>query len=189
MGYENEFKSVDLLITSDSSTKMVDAFSLSLIKAEKQIRKLFTHLAFQSDNFNSKDSKDMREVLAGFRNVYFDGFIIGINQLSNRTLEEIFGEEYQKAYEKLITATNYRNKIFHGQLTNENLSAQDLNVIVNDIKAWCLQLSKVAKQEFSYCGFARNSFQKSEDDLNNIINIPFNTIEEYRTFIHEYMRR
>jgi hypothetical protein len=168
---------------------MVDAFSLSLIKAEKQIRKLFTHLAFQSVNFNYKDSKEMREVLAGFRNVYFAGFIRGINQLSNRTLEDIFGEEYQTAYGKLIIATNYRNKIFHGQLTNENLSAKDLNQTVNDIKAWCLQLSKVTEQEFSYCGFARNSFQKSKKDLSNIVNAPFNNTEEYRLFIHEHMRR
>jgi hypothetical protein len=44
MSTEEEFATVSLILGSQAETRGVDAFALSLIKAERQIRKLVTHL-------------------------------------------------------------------------------------------------------------------------------------------------
>ncbi|ENY6498323.1 hypothetical protein ACFD7R_004537 [Vibrio parahaemolyticus] len=189
MKFEEEFKTVELLINSNHSTKMVDAFSLSLIKAERQVRKIFTYLVFQNANLTSANVSELRNVLADFRHVYFKGFVTGINLLSNKTLADLYGEHYEEDMKRLDTAISYRNKIFHGQLTNEKLSSEDLGAVIENIKRWCQRLSEAAHDEYGYCGFGRNSFQKSSLDLSEKISTPINNPDEYREFITEHMRR
>lgn len=75
MSYSEEFSSVDLLINSSAKTRGVDAFVLSLIKAERQIRKLFTYLIFKYPSFGTTDVLNLRESLVQSRKVYFEGFI------------------------------------------------------------------------------------------------------------------
>lgn len=74
MNVAEEFTTVDLILGSDAETRGVDAFALSLIKAERQARRLFTHLVFQYPAFSSSDVPALRAVLARNRGVYFDGF-------------------------------------------------------------------------------------------------------------------
>lgn len=47
MNTNHEFDTVGLIVNSTSETRGVDAFALATIKAERQLRKLFTHLVFQ----------------------------------------------------------------------------------------------------------------------------------------------
>jgi hypothetical protein len=47
MSYSAEFESVNLIVQSQTGTRGVDAFALALIKAECQIRRLFTYLIYQ----------------------------------------------------------------------------------------------------------------------------------------------
>ncbi|ELM0326644.1 hypothetical protein V8073_004689 [Vibrio parahaemolyticus] len=189
MKFEEEFETVELLVASNHPTKMVDAFSLSLIKAERQVRKLFTYLVFQNTNLSSANVNELRNVLADFRRVYFEGFVAGINVLSNKTLADLYGEHYEEDMQRLDTAICYRNKIFHGQLTTEKLSSEDLGAVIENIKRWCQRLSEAAHGEYGYCGFGRNSFQKSSLDLSEKISTPINNPDEYRAFITEHMRR
>jgi hypothetical protein len=64
MSYLEEFSTVDLIVGSTAETRGVDAFALSLIKAERQIRRLMTHLVYQFPCFRSTDIEDLRGVLA-----------------------------------------------------------------------------------------------------------------------------
>lgn len=187
MAFEEEFQTVELLVASNHPTKMVDAFSLSLIKAERQVRKIFTYLVFQNTNLTLANVNELRNKLTDSRRVYFKGFINGINSLSNHTLADLYGEHYEEDMQKLKIAISYRNKIFHGQLTNKKLSSKDLGVEIENIKRWCQRLSEVAYDEYGYCGFGRNSFQKSSLNLSAKISMPINNPEEYRKFIIEYM--
>jgi hypothetical protein len=189
MKFEEEFKTVDLLISSELPTRMVDAFSLSVIKAERQMRKLFSYIAFQNKNLTRAHVDELRNVLAGFRNIYFAGFISGIDELSNRPLSEIYGNQYESNLERLNKAISYRNKIFHGQLTNEKLSSADLLSIINNIKLWCRRLSEVTYEHYGYCGFGRNSFQKASKDLSQTISMPISDAKEYKKFIKTHMGR
>jgi hypothetical protein len=47
MSFQGEFQTVELIERSDAETRGVDAFALSLLKAERQLRRLFTYLVFQ----------------------------------------------------------------------------------------------------------------------------------------------
>ncbi|WP_158683471.1 hypothetical protein [Pseudoalteromonas sp. T1lg24] len=109
--------------------------------------------------------------------------------LSNKTFASLYGEHYEEDMERLNTAISYRNKIFHGQLTNEKLSSEDLGAVIENIKRWCQRLSEAAYDEYGYCGFGRNSFQKSSLDLSEKISTPINNSAEYREFITNHMRR
>ncbi|WP_315134600.1 hypothetical protein [Achromobacter marplatensis] len=60
MSIENEFLTVDLVADAGTATSRVDAFALSIIKAERQIRRLFTHIVFQCPAFGSAEVSDLR---------------------------------------------------------------------------------------------------------------------------------
>ena len=63
MNYSKEFQTVDLIVGSSGETRGVDAFALSLIKAERQIRRLFTHLIYQLPCFDTADIPSLRKTL------------------------------------------------------------------------------------------------------------------------------
>ena len=125
MTYEDEFSTAELIIDSDHETRGVDAFSLSFIKSETQIRKIFTHVIFQSDSFDETTIDKLIQILADNRKVYFSGFIRGFYGIYPVSIETIYGDSYKSDLEKIETIQKYRNKIFHGQLTGDSLSQND----------------------------------------------------------------
>lgn len=72
MSFEEEFGTVEIILNSTLETRGVDAFILSLIKAEKQLRRIFTFLIFQNDSYTISDFRNLRKTLADNRNVYFN---------------------------------------------------------------------------------------------------------------------
>ena len=136
----SEFATVDAVLGTKADTCGVDAFALSVIKAERQIRKLFTHLVFQMPAFGPPDVQALRKALADNRDVYFEGFIAGWDALYPRAVSDLVGQEYQRLLGRLKEATRHRDKIFHGQLTTSNLSSGDLLSFVADIRSWCAGL-------------------------------------------------
>ena len=63
MSFEHEFRTVDLIVGSTCETRGVDAFTLSLIKAERQMRKLVTYLVYQFPCFSESDIPGLRDAL------------------------------------------------------------------------------------------------------------------------------
>lgn len=190
MNFANEFKTVDLIIASDAETRGVDAFALSLIKAERQLRKCFTHLVYQFKCFGPTDIKRLRDTLASNKRVYFEGIERGFNELSPLTIEELVGTDYNRLRERIDQAIEHRNKIFHGQLTDKCLSRKELIELASDIRAWCKALASEANDNFGYDGFARNSFQKSTDSkLLQNLKVHIESIEDYKKFIRKNMQR
>ena len=168
----------------------MDAFALSLLKAERQIRRLFTHLVYQFLCFGPSDVAHLRETLANNRKVYFRGVVRGFDVLYPRSVKTLVGAEYDRLSGRLDDTINHRNKIFHGQLTSSYLSREDLLGYVTDIRLWCRTLAESSLIEFSYDGFARNSFQKSTlTELYKRFNVQLNSVESYPDFIHQYMQR
>lgn len=190
MNLENEFRTVELVMSSGAETSGVDAFALALIKAERQMRKLFTFLVYQFPCFQPLHIAELRAALGKYRGIYFNDFITGIDALSNVKVEKLIGQCYGQLYARLAEATAYRNKIFHGQLTDKRLSHSDLVGIVNDMKMWCALLADSALQEFGYDGFARPSFQKSTiPELWNSYRVCFTCIGDYAAFLANNMTR
>jgi len=189
MNYKNEFGTVELIMNSKFITKGVDSFSLALIKAEKQIRKLFTFLIFQNPVYCSKDCHKLRNILAENKNVYFEDFIKGINLILTKSLHELYGVNYKKDLAEINKCIKIRNKIFHGQLTYKSLSRDELIEKTNNIRKWCKQLASMLNEEIDYDGFGRNSFQKSKNKLTLKNFDKFDTIEKYKQFIKDNLNR
>lgn len=188
--YAQEFETVNIVINSTARTCGVDAFALSLIKVERQIRKLVTHLIYQFPCFGPSDILSLRQTLVNNRRVYFDGFVDGFNILYPRSISDLVGGEYQHLRDRIREAVDHRNKIFHGQLTSKNLTRDDLLAYVGDIRTWCETLAGSALAEFRYDGFGRNSFRKSTiPDLGQRLKIQIGTIAAYDDFVRQHMQR
>ncbi|WP_321528272.1 hypothetical protein [Sedimenticola selenatireducens] len=190
MSFEDEFATVELLKESSAETRGVDAFALSLIKAERQIRKLVTHLVFQFPCFSGSEVSALKEKLADNRRVYFEGMINGFNAIYPITVEVVVGQQYQTLQSKISEAIQHRNKIFHGQLTSRSLSRDDLFSYIDNISEWCRLLASGAQNEIGYNGFTRNSFQKSKkNDIHTQFKVSLQSVEDYEAFIRENMQR
>jgi hypothetical protein len=159
LSYAKEFATVDLLLESKHETRGVDAFALSLIKAERQMRRLVTYLIYQFPCFGHGDAEGLREILQKNTRVYFKEIERGFDALNRRSVRELIGADYNRLRSRLDEAGRYRNKIFHGQLTSEYLSRQELVGYICDIRSWCKAPADSAAKDFHYDGFGRNSFQ------------------------------
>jgi len=190
MSTEEEFATVSLILGSRAETRGVDAFALSLIKAERQTRKLVTHLVYQFPAFGPSDVSALRGALGASHRVYFDGFLRGFDALYPRTIEALVGPDYARLEARLDEAIDHRNKIFHGQLTARSLSTQDLVDLVTDINLWCASLGAGAVAEVGYDGFERDSFRKSAiPDLWKRYKMQFVSVADYQAFIRGHLER
>lgn len=158
-----EFTSVDAVIASDVRTAGVDAFALSLLKVERQARRFVTYLVFQYPCFGRSDVPALRGALAESKKVYFEGFLRGFDALYPKPLETLVGGDYARLKARLDEAQGHRNKLFHGQLTEESLGRTQLLDSVADMRRWCELLSDAGQQEFGYAGFGGSSFTKSPE--------------------------
>lgn len=189
MSYQEEFRTVDAVIEVDTETSGVDAFSLTLIKAERQARKLFTFLVFQMPCFSEADIWLMRASLAKSRQSYFGHFLKGWNEIYYRSIRDLVGERYGDLLNRIEQAVTERNKIFHGQLPARYLSRAELLDYVRDIRLWCKTLAASAAKVIGYDGFARNSFRKSQiPGFEDRLRIRFKDIADYEAFIRQELR-
>jgi AbiV family abortive infection protein len=186
MSYKTEFETVDIILNSSCITRGVDAFALSLIKAERQMRKLFTFLVYQNPKLQSQ-YEGLRETLANNRKVYFPGFIKGIETMYPIKIRDLIGNEYEPLRTSLLISIDDRNKIFHGQLTTKRLTTTDFVQKIDEIRKWCSLLSESSINEFGYDGFERNSMQKSEKSIYSRFLVKLESMNEYKEFINRYM--
>lgn len=190
MSYTEEFATISLIKASGAKTRGVDSFALSLIKAERQIRKLLTYLVFQYPCFTYADISVLKDTLSKNRQVYFEGVIKGFDAIYPKSVESLVGVKHQELRDKINKATQYRNKIFHGQLTRDNLSRTELFSYVDNISEWCRLLADGAENEIGYNGFTRNSFQKSsKNKIYDSFKISFQSVDDYKVFIKNNMQR
>lgn len=184
MNYETEFEVVDLILDSKFETRGIDAFILSILKMERQIRRIFTYLVFQYQGFSNSDIDNLIITLSSNRNIYFKHFIIGIDNIYTKPIKEIYGPDYQSSFSSIEEVLKIRNKIFHGQLTGKNLSREDLVDKVTSIRFWCSKVADSFNLEIGYDGFARDSYQKSTNPyIFSQIQWPFDGIKKYSDFI------
>ena len=134
--FVEEFKSVDAVLDSGVRTAGVDAFALSLLKAERQARRFVTYLVFQCPCLSWFDIAAMRGTLAASKKVYCEGFLRGFDALYPTPLETLVGTEYAYLRGRLNQAEGHRSKLFHGQLTEESLSRTHLLGFVADMRRW-----------------------------------------------------
>jgi hypothetical protein len=185
-GIEEEFATVKLLIESKSVTLGVDCFALALLKAERQIRRLFTYLVYQSDAFNEGHVRELINVLYNNDSIYFRHFKTGIQDLSGVPISTMVADQYERLNPRMEEASERRNKIFHGQLTGRSLTRDDLLNFVTDIQEWCQRLSTGAARHISYDGFSRKSFHKSSNgNIVTRVSEKIKSVDAYRSLLAE----
>jgi len=128
--------------------------------------------------------------LAANRFVYFDGVLGGFELLSPLSLRELVGQEHDRLRDRLRVFSKHRDKIFHGQLTEEGLSRDRLLEDLAEIRLWCRSLAAGATRELGYDGFGRNSFRKASiPGLEERLRFRIGSLEEYAEFICHHMER
>lgn len=186
----DEFATVDAVILTAAETHAVDAFALSIIKHERQLRRLLTYSIFQFPCFHCTDIADLRHALASNTRVYADGFVPGIDRLWPKSVSTIVGARYAPLMQSLVRSADVRNKIFHGQVTKVGIERPTLLALVSDIREWCGLLATAAQNEVGYDGFARDSYRKSTiPDLHLRFAQQLKSIADYKQFIARYVAR
>ncbi|WP_191576316.1 hypothetical protein [Achromobacter insolitus] len=189
MSIEKEFQTVDLVADAGAVTSSVDAFALSVIKAERQIRRLFTHIVFQCPAFGPGDVSDLRNALWERRQCYFEGFVRGIDGLLPVPLDQLIGVPYHQLRLGIDNALLVRNKLFHGQLTDQSLCGVSLLEHVGNVRGWCQAVADAGIQAVGYDGFQRNSFRKGEPEVYRTFQRTVPNLEEYGRFLDHWVVR
>lgn len=189
MSLFREFKNIDVLLNNRTETTGVDCFSLAVIKLERQMRRLFTYSVFQFPGFADSDIPALRKALVDQKNAYFKGFIRGMDALHPQSISQLVGADYATLFPIVCQATDYRNKIFHGQLTSEALNTADLLSIVESIRDWCRLLGDSAERYFGYSGFT-SSFRKASDPaFLSSYRTTLSSIPDYEAFLVRHVKR
>lgn len=183
-----EFATVDLLLPSKTRTGRTDAFIISWVKVEKQIRRLFVYTVFQFECFSEakKDKDGIRDLISANRSLYLPHFVKGFNELSPRSLKSIVGNKYQKSLGEISRIKPYRDKILHGQLTNDSLDSAKLQKEVKILQEWVSLIAEKLWDEIEYDGLS-NSFTKSQSVKFPKLKATINNIDELREFIRTRM--
>ena len=187
---EDEFQTVELLKESDTKTGRTDAFIISWVKAEKQVRKIFTYLIFQYKAFNMKHVQDIIKIISSKNYLYFENFIKGFDAIYPIPFKNIVKPHiFDSFLQDKRRIKKFRNKILHGQLTGEGLSSDNLKYEIHVIREWCKNVGNKMINEIHYNGFDRNSFRKCyKVNLSSKYKIELHNSNELEDFIKSRMR-
>lgn len=170
----NEFLTVDILLQSEAKTRAVDAFAISWVKVEKQLRRLTSNLVFQHSIFrdgvdNHKDA--LRNAISKKKTTNHHRFIGAIYRLSGCSVKEMVGDPYKLLKKDIDTSHGYRNKILHGLQTGQSLSRSELEEYIMSMRKWCELLADGASTRIGYDGFSSNSLrQNGKEDITENVN-------------------
>lgn len=151
---DDEFRTIDLLAASDCKSLGVDAFCLSWIKYERQLRKLVAYLVFQSSALSNANTKELRQALYENTGIAHTNTRDAIRRLTGESASALVGDRYRHLNRSIQKSFEARQKIFHGQQTDKSLSRPNLISMSADLREWCERLSDAADHAFGYDGFS-----------------------------------
>jgi hypothetical protein len=187
MSLQAEFAVVDFIKNSGAATLGVDALTLSIVKLERQLRRLFIHLVFQCDAFDDQSVPDLLATLERFGDVNVTGFIKGIDVLARCSIADMVGGTYFETRLKLREIYKVRNKVFHGQLSGLCLDRDQLLEMVATVRGWCELLAAGAIAHIGYDGFERDSYRNSANALAAEYREQLASVDAYRVFIRQHV--
>jgi len=105
-------------------------------------------------------------------------------------MAQLIGPRNDDLTKSLKQATEARNKIFHGQITELGLGRATLLVLVHDLREWCTLLGQAATALVGYDGFGRDSYRKGADaTLHTRFAAQIKSVAEYETFLKSHVER
>ncbi|MEN6292038.1 MAG: hypothetical protein ABFD07_08520 [Methanobacterium sp.] len=190
-GFNDEFKTLSILVDSNTKTGRTDAFIIAFTKLEKQARRLFAYIVFQSPAFNICQYKEILDVLANKRFLYFENFIKGFDGIYPKTYKIIIGSDKYKQFFSIDfpRIQKLRNKMLHGQPTGENLSAIELIKEIQVVQNWCKDVAISMMAEIGFDGLEWNSFRKNTaTDLASTYKVDFSDLKALDSYIETKMK-
>jgi hypothetical protein len=188
-GLQEEFATVAALWSSDASTRAVDAFLLSWVKYEKQLRRLFCFLIFQHPQFKGQ-TKDVIEILAARRDLYPETFLIGIDELAPEPVRKSLSSILVEFSPELERIQQHRHKLMHGQNTGMSLEAGALGQDIRLILRWVEALATEAQSAFGYDGLERNTCERAQVSPSVVApKYPFSTLEKLDGWLSDLAKR
>lgn len=187
-GHQREFGSIALLLEWSGPTAGVDAMCLSIIKAERQMRRLMTHAVFQSTAFDRSDVPALRELLTSQKSIYFRHLRQIFESVAAFSVAEAFGSSAEPYEQDLVLLQSYRNKLFHGQLTIDSLSRDELVALTRRVAEWCAVLGQACDQAFGYAGFASSYVKLKRPGLVTSASEAIPNFETYQRLLIEVSR-
>jgi hypothetical protein len=179
-----EFATVEALLASAGPTRRTDAFILSWVKMEKQLRRIFCFLLYQHPSFSSAQVDDLVKAIVDHKGLYYDTFIRCIDKLGPPRMKEIVGPQYDCYVDELKRIRKYRNKIFHGQITGQKITSRQLEKDTAILRGWISLLAVSSHRVLGYDGVARNTFQKAKSTSRALKQIyPFANVAEFRRWL------
>lgn len=181
---EAEFESVMIILNSRATTKTVDAFVLSWVKLEKQLRKIFCFLIYQQSTIDRTNYEQLVNVLVKNPKLSPRTFIAAIDLICTTTVRQMIGDDYEKLRVHLSRIRDQRNKIAHGMVTGKGISSKSLELDISILIDWITKLAQGAKLAIGYDGLVRNTFRSSK--TSNIIavsNWPFDSIATFEVWL------
>ncbi len=179
-----EMATVDAVLASGATTRRTDAFVLTWVKMEKQLRRLFSFLVFQHPNFSKSDEKALVKIFVDHKKLYAHTFVQCIDLLGSSAVKDLVGADYAQYQTEIARIKKYRNKIMHGQITGQNLQSPQLERDVKLLRDWIQAVAIGAQKAFGYDGVARNTFIKAKSvPAIAKIKYPFSTVSEFKAWL------
>ena len=184
---KEEFATVESILLSNAKTKAVDALLLSLTKYEKQLRKILCFLIFQNPAITIEVRDGFNRAITDNKKLYPPAMIQAINCLAAGQVSDWVGEKYIPLNKRLEEINARRNKLIHGQITGEKLSAHVLIADVITILEWVELLARGSKRAVKYDGLIRNTFRQAKMKQRcSKTGFPFETPEELDKWLKKF---
>ncbi len=186
----DEFVTVDAVLVSGGQTSRVDAFILTWVKMEKQLRRLFCFLVFQHPNFSDKNIDAVIKVITDNTSLYYSSFIRCIDKLGPFCVRDLIGSKYDYLIAEIKRIQNYRNKILHGQITGQNITSRQLERDVTILRDWISLLASSSSSKLGYNGVGRNTFRKAKAALPILKDrYPFENVQQFKQWLSNAAKR
>ncbi len=185
-----EFVTVDAVLATRGTTRCVDAFALTWIKAEKQLRRLFCFLLFQSQHVSDASRQEYETVIVQNRDLYFDSFVACLNALSPRSLHDLVGSGYDEFLRNIQRMQGYRRKLLHGQTTGQGISSRQLEDDIALLRTWIETVARVCALNLGYDGVGRNTYCRAKGAARSaVVQYPFSTPAEFKDWLRRHAKR
>jgi hypothetical protein len=188
-GHEREFAVVERLIGDGFPTAGVDALALAVIKSERQMRRLMTYSVFQSKTFERESIGELRKILAARSRIYFGGLRRGFEMLSGVAIADAFGEQAGDYETDIERVRKYRNKLFHGQLTEDFLDFSQLSELARNLSSSSKLIGDMCEAKIGYKGFDQSYIKGGNPQLVARVTELLPDLDAYKRLLVELEKR
>ncbi|MGX9142690.1 hypothetical protein [Mesorhizobium sp. 128a] len=162
-----EFETVNAVLGTTTATRTVDAYCLTWIKFERQIRRILVRVLRQAsvfDNGTEGGEGEVVEALSNHKDLSFEKVFRAIERLTGHSVWDWLGGEQRRHRKRLSDIQWDRNRIFHGKQTGKGKDAKSLLEDIDYIQSICSSIALGSNKEIGYDGFERNAWRPMKDD-------------------------